>query len=80
MATKKQGGYWFPRRWLHTGHFPVWVWLFPPFWLLLVPIYACWLVALAIWLVISIPVNLVLLFTRRQPKARYDVYTGKRLS
>jgi hypothetical protein len=94
MATEKTG-YWFPRRVLHTGHFPLWTWLFPPFWLILVPMYALWLVALVIWLVISIPVNLVRIATHRQAKpvpryntltgkplepARYDVYTGELLA
>jgi hypothetical protein len=33
--------------------------LVPPFWLILVPVYAVWLFALLVWLIISIPVNLI---------------------
>jgi hypothetical protein len=85
-VTTNKTGYWFPRRGLHTGHFPLWTWLFPPFWLILVPVYAIWLVAILIWFIISIPVNLVLLFirlaTRHEPPpvARFDTQTGAPLA
>ena len=51
--------YWFPQNALRKGHFPAWTWLFPPFWLVLVPVYLIWLAALAILFLVSIPVNLI---------------------
>ena len=82
MATNKSSGYWFPRRGLHVGHFPLWTWLFPPFWLILIPVYLVWAAAILMWFVISIPVNIIRLATNRKepPAARYDPYTGERLA
>jgi hypothetical protein len=57
--------YWYPRRALHSGHFAAWTWLFPPFWLILVPVYAGWVVALAVIFVLTIPVNVVRLVIGR---------------
>jgi hypothetical protein len=57
--------YWFPQRALHSGHFPAWCWLFPPFWLVLIPVYAAWLLGLAVLFVVLIPVNLIRLAVGR---------------
>ena len=77
-------GYWFPSRVLHVGHPPVWCWLFPPFWLVLVPAYAVWLVAVLVWFVISLPVNLVRATTHHEAAIppippRFDTQTGEHL-
>ena len=75
--------FWFPQRALRAGHFPLWTWLFQPFWLILVPVYAIWLVGLAALFAISIAVNIIRLATHHEekpPAARYDPYTGERLT
>jgi hypothetical protein len=51
--------YWYPRRVLHSGHFPAWTILFPPFWPVLLVVYSLWVLVAAVWLLISVPVNLV---------------------
>ena len=53
-------GFWFPQGALRRGHFPLWTWLFPPFWLILVPVYLIWLIGLAVLFVfVALPVNLI---------------------
>lgn len=50
--------YWYPRKMLRPG-VPGWLLFIPFAWPVLAFAFACWIVALAGWLVISVPVNLV---------------------
>jgi len=70
--------YWYPQR-VRQGGLPMWCWLIPLLWPLLLTYYAIRIVLLAFWLLVSIPVNLMRLVIHRSAAPRYDEYTGERV-
>lgn len=51
--------YWLPSRLFNSWSFPGWTILVPFMWPLLFVTLVLWVIAVAAWLVISVPVNLV---------------------